>query len=121
MRAVVERPLRLLSVTLAIALASGFVAAVEQGPELRLPADITYDRAEESPGPVVFSHALHVPLADGRCVECHPAPFRILRPTGGFTHEEMNAGRQCGMCHDGEKATGMQEDCAHCHAMGGEP
>jgi c(7)-type cytochrome triheme protein len=120
MRAVAGGALRLLSVALAGALGSGLVAAAGKGPELRLPADRLYDRAEGSPGPVLFRHGLHVPLADGRCVACHPAPFRILRPTGGFTHEEMDAGRQCGICHDGKKASGTQDDCTHCHRSGGD-
>jgi c(7)-type cytochrome triheme protein len=121
MRAVSGGALRLFSVTLATALGSGLVAAAaEQGRELRLPPDRTYDHAEGSPGPVLFKHGLHVRLADGRCLACHPAPFRILRPTGGFTHEEMDAGRQCGICHDGKKATGTRDDCTHCHRTGGD-
>lgn len=91
------------------------VAAAGEPPIVRLPADRTYAGADGSPGPVVFSHAAHVPLAGGRCVACHPAPFPMLRPAGVFTHEEMNAGRQCGTCHDGESAGGVEDDCTHCH------
>ena len=86
---------------------------------LRLPPDVTYGGAEASPGPVVFSHATHVPLADDRCVACHPALFSILRPTREIRHEEMNSGQRCGACHDGTKASGVQDACEHCHRMGG--
>jgi len=120
MSAAIRPALGLLSIALATTLGSGLLAAAEDGVELRLPADRTYDHAEGSPGPVLFRHGSHVPLADGRCVVCHPVPFRILRPTGGFTHEEMDAGRQCGTCHDGKKASGTQGDCAHCHHTGGD-
>lgn len=89
------------------------------GEALKLPADVTYRGAAGSPGPVVFSHETHVPLTDTRCVACHPALFSILRPTRGITHDAMNAGRQCGACHDGSKASGVQASCEHCHRMGG--
>jgi c(7)-type cytochrome triheme protein len=103
-------------------LVAGFAAisraADERSAELRLPSDVTYSGAEGSPGPVIFSHTTHVPLADNRCIACHPAPFSILGPTRQITHEEMNKGLKCGTCHDGTKASGVQDACNHCHRMG---
>jgi c(7)-type cytochrome triheme protein len=92
--------------------------AAGEAPAPKLPLDVTYRAAEASPGPVIFSHATHVPLADTRCVACHPALFSILRPTPRITHDEMNAGRRCGACHDGSKASGVQASCDHCHRAG---
>jgi c(7)-type cytochrome triheme protein len=49
-----------------------------------------------------------------------PGLFRILRKAAPaqsglqVTHKEMEAGRQCGACHDGKAARGF-EDCAACH------
>jgi c(7)-type cytochrome triheme protein len=100
---------------------AGLAVAEDGSPEIRLPPDVTYNGAEGSPGPVVFSHATHVPLADTRCVACHPAPFSILQPTRRITHDQMNAGQKCGACHDGAKASGVQESCDHCHRMGDGP
>ena len=97
------------------------LAAEEGAPEVRLPADVTYRSAENSPGPVVFSHTVHVPLAGDRCVACHPALFPILRPTEKITHAEMSAGKRCGACHDGVAASGVEDDCAHCHRSGEKP
>jgi c(7)-type cytochrome triheme protein len=114
------RPRLLAVACLATILRSVPVTAGEVAPELRLPPAVTYDGAEGSPGPVVFSHTTHVPLADDHCLVCHPAPFAILQPTRGLTHEVMNAGGKCGMCHDGTKASGVQDACDHCHRMGGE-
>ncbi len=94
-------------------------ASSEDAPELRLPPDVTYSGNETSPGPVVFRHAAHVALAEQRCVVCHPALFSILHPTRGMTHDAMNAGQLCGSCHDGTKASGVQEACDHCHQMEG--
>jgi c(7)-type cytochrome triheme protein len=120
MEALVPRFQRsLVTLLLAAALATGSLAASESSSELRLPADVTYRGAETSPGPVVFSHAVHVPLAENRCVGCHPALFAILQPTGRITHDEMTAGRKCGACHDGTKASGVQDACDHCHRTGG--
>jgi c(7)-type cytochrome triheme protein len=100
---------------------SASLVSGEPAPELRLPPDVTYSGAESSPGPVTFSHTTHVPLADTRCVTCHPAPFAILQPTRGITHEVMNAGGKCGLCHNGTQASGVQEACEHCHRMGDNP
>ncbi len=109
-----------LLVALVVALASWSVglAAGDGSSELRLPPEATYQGAEGSPGPVVFSHATHVALAQQQCVGCHPALFSILQPTRGLTHEVMNAGGKCGACHDGTKASGVQDACEHCHRMG---
>jgi c(7)-type cytochrome triheme protein len=94
------------------------VAMGEDTPTVRLPADVTYGAAEGSPGPVTFSHETHVPLARRLCPACHPALFSILGPTGRITHEEMDAGRKCGACHDGKSA---QDACDHCHRGGDDP
>jgi c(7)-type cytochrome triheme protein len=103
------------AVIAAIGLAAAVALAADPAPALRLPADRTYDKAKDSPGPVVFSHQSHVAIADNKCTGCHPAPFRMLRPGGGMTHDEMNAGRLCGTCHDGKTASGVKEACDHCH------
>lgn len=111
---------RLLGLLLVLPSAFASVAATVTA-EMRLPDDVTYREAAKSPGPVVFSHALHVPLADDKCGACHPGLFSILRPTRTITHVEMNAGRQCGACHDDAKTTSARGECAHCHRTGGGP
>ena len=108
-------------VVLAVA-CNGVGAGADGGTQgLRLPADVTYAHADGSPGPVVFSHTTHVPLCGNRCVACHPQAFSILQPTHNISHEQMNAGKQCGTCHDGTQASGVQDACDHCHRMGGGP
>jgi c(7)-type cytochrome triheme protein len=98
-----------------VAVGGILVAATSKTPEIRLPQDIVYGTAKDSPGPVTFSHATHVAIADNRCTGCHPAPFGMLKPARRVTHDDMNAGRACGICHDGKAATGVQDDCEHCH------
>ena len=116
-RSAVRRLRRSTAVLIAVAAIAGavLVAASDKPPEIRLPRDIVYDKAKDSPGPVVFSHDTHVEIADNKCTGCHPAPFKMLKPAGRMVHEDMNAGRLCGACHDGKTAVGVQEDCEHCH------
>ena len=103
-------------ILLAAALALwGAVGAASPPPEIRLPQDLTYGASPDSPGPVTFSHQTHVSIADNKCLGCHPAPFKMLRPVRKVTHAEMESGRLCGACHDGKTASGVQDDCEHCH------
>ena len=85
--------------------------------ELRLPPDIVLNAAPDSPGAVVFRHATHVEFTGNKCLTCHPQPFSILHPKRRFLHEEMNAGRSCGTCHDGKSATATTDasSCDSCH------
>lgn len=115
-------PLRIVAGPALAAIFAIEVAVANDGtPALRLPPDVTYGGAADSPGPVVFSHTTHVPLRDNQCLACHPQTFSILQPTRKITHEEMNAGKQCGACHDGTQASGVRDACDHCHRMGGGP
>lgn len=111
----------LVALVLAAATSAPSGAEDDDAPEVRLPADVTYRGGEDSPGPVVFSHTTHVPLADDRCTGCHPALFPILRPTGKVTHAEMEAGRKCGACHNGVEASGIEEECENCHQEDEQP
>ncbi len=89
--------------------------------QLRLPPDLAYSRAEGSPGKVVFSHQFHTGVSD-KCTACHIALFRMLRPTRQVTHADMEAGKSCGACHNGQMAFGPTDPaaCARCHAGGGK-
>jgi c(7)-type cytochrome triheme protein len=94
------------------------VAAADPPREpLRLPPDRVFSEAPDAPGPVVFQHSTHVVLERWSCLGCHPAPFHMLNADLHPTHAEMDAGRQCGSCHDGRKAfaTSDGEACERCH------
>lgn len=103
------------AVIAAVGLAAALALAAEPAPPLRLPPDRVYEKAKDSPGPVVFSHQTHVAIADNKCTGCHPVPFRMLRPAARMTHDAMNAGHLCGACHDGKTASDVEESCDHCH------
>jgi c(7)-type cytochrome triheme protein len=109
------RPSRPPILPAAVAACLALLGASGRPDALRLPPGIAYDTAPGSPGPVTFSHETHVALSDNKCLGCHPAPFRMLRPSRKVSHAEMEAGRVCGACHDGKTASGVRDDCAHCH------
>jgi c(7)-type cytochrome triheme protein len=98
-------------------------ASTPPGPaKMRLPPDLVFDKTVGLDQAVTFRHTTHVELADGKCVACHPEPFRILHPTRATSHEAMDAGGSCGACHDGKKAFATREEtsCATCH-QGAKP
>ncbi len=99
-------------------LALGAHAAAQQ---LRLPPDLVYANANGSPGKVVFSHQLHVAVSD-KCSSCHIKLFRMLHPTRQVTHADMEAGKSCGACHNGQMAFGPTDPagCARCHVGEGK-
>jgi c(7)-type cytochrome triheme protein len=98
---------------------AGFAAWAADAPRepLKLPCDRAFAQAQDAPGPVVFQHSTHVPLARWSCLGCHPAPFRMLSPGISPRHAEMDAGRECGTCHNGRAAfaTDSPESCELCH------
>jgi len=63
----------------------------------------------------LFSHWQHGAVSVFRC---HPAIFPRARK--GFTHDEMDEGRFCGACHNGQSAppaSGARATCrSSCHA-----
>ena len=89
--------------------------------ELRLPADIVFSKTVGADGAVLFRHSTHVAYEGVRCTGCHPSPFKLLTPVKQTSHEEMNAGRSCGTCHNGGAAfaTSNEETCARCHTAWG--
>lgn len=89
--------------------------------EMRLPPDLVFDKTVGPDLAVTFRHTTHVESSDGKCVGCHPAPFRILHPSRATSHEEMEAGRSCGACHDGKGAFATKDEssCSTCHTGSG--
>jgi c(7)-type cytochrome triheme protein len=88
------------------------------GVEMKLPADIVYDRVVGADSAVVFRHTTHVDYEGNRCTGCHSKLFKMLTPSRRASHRDMNARGSCGACHDGKHAfdTRASESCASCHA-----
>lgn len=98
------------------------IAAASAGlaqPLPRLPADLVFHAGEGSPGKVTFAHRSHIDEKKPECTTCHPALFRILKAstqagTPRISHSGMEAGRQCGACHNDKWAFGLDR-CELCH------
>jgi c(7)-type cytochrome triheme protein len=75
----------------------------------------TVDYEGGGAGKVVFDGKTHA-SAGLKCNDCHTKIFPMKKGTK-MTMAEMNAGKFCGTCHNGEKAfsTSKPDDCAKCH------
>ncbi len=65
-------------------------------------------------GKVTFSGDTHKTF---KCNECHPALFKMKKGADALSMKEMNAGKQCGACHNGTKAFDVKDNanCGKCH------
>lgn len=58
-----------------------------------------------------------------KCPDCHTNPklFAMKKGADKITMAEMNAGKNCGTCHNGTKAfkSGDPANCGKCHKAGG--
>ena len=75
---------------------------------------LTFDGS--SVGPVPFDGSLHNKAATG-CQQCHndDAFPKMKKGTVKITMKKIYAGKQCGICHNGEDAFAAQANCQRCH------
>lgn len=66
----------------------------------------------EGIGNISFSHEFHTQMFG--CDNCHPTFFEMKRTQKKMTMDAMYAGKYCGACHNGEKASALTE-CVKCH------
>lgn len=72
----------------------------------------------ETVGKVEFSHYTHLEMESiGRnCPTCHNSVFHIVaKKNPVYTMADMEQGKSCGFCHNGEQAFTVKEDCTTCH------
>lgn len=100
----------LAALTVALGAALGSWAAVAVPDVVRIPRA---NPESQLPLPnAQFSHRRH---SQYQCYACHPSLFP--QAPLGFTHDDMDAGRFCGHCHDNETAPApKQYACEVCHA-----
>lgn len=98
----------------------GLATAVVAQSLPRLPKNFEFPQSPDSPGVVTFSHEAHLAVQEKPdCTVCHPKLFKMLEPGTPVEgrpvrHELMENKRQCGTCHNGGAATGLDQ-CDHCH------
>ena len=84
------------------------IFAVNAPQDVRLPPL----KERTTPAPARFSHWSH---NSQHCYGCHPSVFP--QSPLGFTHQDMQEGRACGSCHDGQAAKAVRTmRCEACHA-----
>lgn len=66
----------------------------------------------EAVGNAVFSHKFHTNVFT--CKDCHPKVFAMKKSEGKMPMAEMEKGKHCGACHNGNKASNLS-DCTKCH------
>ncbi len=75
----------------------------------------TVEYAGGSSGKVIFDGKSHAD-AGAKCTDCHTKIFQ-MKKSAKITMADMNAGKNCGVCHNGEKAFKSSDtaNCAKCH------
>jgi len=67
-------------------------------------------------GKVVFDGKKHADQGL-KCNDCHTKIFQMKKSATKLTMADMNAGKNCGECHNGTKAFATKDpaNCAKCH------
>ncbi len=65
--------------------------------------------------PVIYPHWLHQIFF--KCKACHDDNFKIERGANDITHAKIEAGAQCGACHNGNISfdASIDGECIRCH------
>ncbi len=81
------------------------------------PSDRTAVFHTQSAGDVVFDHDVHFEaLGSKHCNQCHNKIFNLVPSKNPvFTMADMEKGKACGACHNGEVAFSVKSNCAACH------
>ena len=105
--------------TLALIAAAAFfviavpVSVISMPESVRIPI-VKEHGTGDPPDAALFSHWTHQQY---HCYECHPSIFPKRKL--GFTHADMNQGKFCGACHDGNRSWHHENDasisCETCH------
>lgn len=70
----------------------------------------------EGLNPVVYPHWLH--RIWFQCKVCHQDIFVMKKGGNDISRTHIAEGRQCGVCHNGKMAFGLNEGCEKCHNAG---
>jgi c(7)-type cytochrome triheme protein len=82
-----------------------------------VPAGKTVEFDGKGAGKVVFDGKMHADKGL-KCAECHQSGlFKMKKGGDVLTMKDMDAGKNCGACHNGTKAFDVKDkaSCAKCH------
>ncbi|MDA8105793.1 MAG: cytochrome c3 family protein [Nitrospiraceae bacterium] len=89
-----------------------FIALAFVGSALAVPAGKTVEFKDGAMGKVIFDGKVHADKGF-KCNDCHTKIFPMKKTE--LKMSEMNEGKECGTCHNGEKAFSVKKDCGKCH------
>lgn len=86
------------------------------GSALAVPPGKTVEFKGGSAGKVVFDGKTHADKGL-KCNDCHTKIFQMKKGSAKMTMADLNAGKNCGECHNGTKAfkTSDAANCGKCH------
>jgi c(7)-type cytochrome triheme protein len=92
------------------------IAVAFVGSAFAVPAGKTVEFAGGDSGKVVFDGKIHADKGL-KCGDCHTKIFKMKKGSEKITMADMNAGKNCGTCHNGEKAFKSSDaaNCGKCH------
>ena len=92
------------------------IAVMFVGSAMAVPPGKTVDYAGGDAGKVVFDGKSHADKGL-KCNDCHTKIFPMKKGGEKITMADMNAGKNCGVCHNGEKAFKSSDaaNCGKCH------
>jgi c(7)-type cytochrome triheme protein len=85
------------------------------GSGFAVPSGKTVEYAGGTAGKVIFDGKIHADKGL-KCTDCHTKIFPMKKGTK-ITMAEINQGKYCGVCHNGQKAfkSSEQANCKKCH------
>lgn len=92
------------------------VAVAFVGSAFAVPAGKNVEYAGGGAGKVVFDGKAHADKGL-KCNDCHTKLFQMKTGAVKITMADMNAGKNCGECHNGEKGFKSSDaaNCGKCH------
>jgi len=83
---------------------------------IAVPPNKTLEFTDSSMGKVLFSGKVHSD-AGVKCMECHKQGVfpKMKKGTVKITMAEIYSGKQCGVCHNGQRAFEAKANCNRCH------
>jgi len=105
-----EKRMKLLTILLTIAIAVVFI-----GSAMAVPPGKTVEYAGGGAGKIVFDGKIHADKGL-KCNDCHTKIFQ-MKKAATIKMADMNAGKNCGECHNGTKAFKSSDaaNCGKCH------
>ena len=102
--------MKLLTILLTIAIAVVFI-----GSAFAVPPGKTVEYAGGGAGKIVFDGKIHADKGL-KCNDCHTKIFQ-MKKAATIKMADMNAGKNCGECHNGTKAFKSSDaaNCGKCH------